>query len=667
MKTRTCMSRVKHWIIRSVYVLLFLGMVWAAPSEFIIEVEPNPLQAWAFADVTIKAVDDEWNVDTSYGDDDDIYIEIEGFSYNDTSIELPWGGIGTFSPQDQGMKIFSKGLSIKNPGTYTLTVADVFNTTLQWSAQVEVVASDSVWSASDVIVTSPVSWGIEKNPTVDVIGKTTFPNTPLELFVDDISLQEWISDSNGNFTIIISGLEPGPHSLKVNALDLDDNVVSTSWDIPFTYEVEVDELFLGVDVDPSTQVLVWQKVTVTIRTSNRVTSALLRAWDADFSPAQKDEPWVFTKQMLMEEVGSFPLDIELSVDGNTTTYEDVETIQVDDVTRQITSLDYTADAQRKKADLTWTYEGNIEYFKIKYGTNKENLRLSLTTASPKWTLVLADSTIPYYAQVFPVDKQWVVNGEASQIITMNPVEKVPVCGDGILELGEACDDGNTVNGDGCTWLCDIEQIVMPDPDPQPDPDPLPVCGDGNVAWLEQCDDGNLFNGDGCNALCVIEPKRAICGDNKQEQDEQCDDWNLFNGDGCDAFCNIEIPVVETCYPEGIALQAKKIWETYYLTWAPVPKAQEYLVYRADQAVSSPSQMTLVGKTQGTMFEYPFDPNSETDKWAWYAVEALCPDEVQKQVGDVTAVKVWPERTLMIMILVLFMATLWWRLVKLSKW
>ena len=33
------------------------------------------------------------------------------------------------------------------------------------------------------------------------------------------------------------------------------------------------------------------------------------------------------------------------------------------------------------------------------------------------------------------------------------VGKAAVCGDGVLDPGEACDDGNTVDGDGCQADC----------------------------------------------------------------------------------------------------------------------------------------------------------------------------------------------------------------------
>jgi len=63
------------------------------------------------------------------------------------------------------------------------------------------------------------------------------------------------------------------------------------------------------------------------------------------------------------------------------------------------------------------------------------------------------------------------------------------CGDGSLQPGEACDDGNQTDGDGCSASCEIE----------------PGCGDGVLGADEACDDGNTASGDGCSADCVQEP------------------------------------------------------------------------------------------------------------------------------------------------------------------
>lgn len=40
-----------------------------------------------------------------------------------------------------------------------------------------------------------------------------------------------------------------------------------------------------------------------------------------------------------------------------------------------------------------------------------------------------------------------------------PATTPPLCGNGVLDRGEECDDGNTADGDGCSSLC----IVVPEP------------------------------------------------------------------------------------------------------------------------------------------------------------------------------------------------------------
>jgi cysteine-rich repeat protein len=72
---------------------------------------------------------------------------------------------------------------------------------------------------------------------------------------------------------------------------------------------------------------------------------------------------------------------------------------------------------------------------------------------------------------------------------------LPVCGDGIEELGEECDDGNTVAGDDCAATCMDE-----------------FCGDGVVSQAEICDDGNTAAADGCGATCDLEASGRACQD-----------------------------------------------------------------------------------------------------------------------------------------------------------
>jgi fibro-slime domain-containing protein len=68
-----------------------------------------------------------------------------------------------------------------------------------------------------------------------------------------------------------------------------------------------------------------------------------------------------------------------------------------------------------------------------------------------------------------------------------PSECAPICDDGIVSLGEECDDGDNDGGYGeCEPGCKAG----------------PRCGDGVVQpEYEDCDDGNRVDGDGCGSAC----------------------------------------------------------------------------------------------------------------------------------------------------------------------
>ena len=125
-------------------------------------------------------------------------------------------------------------------------------------------------------------------------------------------------------------------------------------------------------------------------------------------------------------------------------------------------------------------------------------------------------------------------------------KKTPVCGDWVLDLEEECDDGNTLDGDGCSNSCKIE-----------------FCGDGKVqkSTGEECDTGQgsfckgtttscKRNSDCDYVLSEFNPwliggvfiekkytnecvskdsptckacKNSYCGDGRREGEEECDE------------------------------------------------------------------------------------------------------------------------------------------------
>ncbi len=112
----------------------------------------------------------------------------------------------------------------------------------------------------------------------------------------------------------------------------------------------------------------------------------------------------------------------------------------------------------------------------------------------------------------------------------------PTCGNGVLEDGELCDDGNADDSDACTTSC------------------VPAaCGDGAVQVQEECDEG-VHNGPGmpCTILCKVN----VCGDGDRGPDEPCDDGNMDDKDACTSLCQLA-----TC-GDGIVQAGVETCDTY---------------------------------------------------------------------------------------------------------
>jgi cysteine-rich repeat protein len=107
-----------------------------------------------------------------------------------------------------------------------------------------------------------------------------------------------------------------------------------------------------------------------------------------------------------------------------------------------------------------------------------------------------------------------------------------------IEIGTLCGDG-VVSSD-CDEQCDDGDLNADAPDRCRSSCRLPACGDGIVDTGEQCDDGNTESCDGCSATCVVDTI-PVCGDGVLDTfcGEQCDDGGTVYGDGCDGRCLVE--------------------------------------------------------------------------------------------------------------------------------
>ncbi|MDX1764268.1 MAG: hypothetical protein R3231_08105, partial [bacterium] len=166
---------------------------------------------------------------------------------------------------------------------------------------------------------------------------------------------------------------------------------------------------------------------------------------------------------------------------------------------------------------------------------------------------------------------------------------VAVCGNGTIEAGEDCDDGNTLDGDCCSANCLFETNGSPCPDGvfcNGDETcdgagaclagPIPPCSDGVDCTVDTCDpttddcintpndnncpdDGAFCTGDEfcdavvdctstgdpcdvgttCNEDTDTCDAAQDCGNGILDTGEECDDGNTMDGDCCSANCTFE--------------------------------------------------------------------------------------------------------------------------------
>jgi len=100
----------------------------------------------------------------------------------------------------------------------------------------------------------------------------------------------------------------------------------------------------------------------------------------------------------------------------------------------------------------------------------------------------------------------------------------PLCGNGINETGEECDDGNLDAGDGCSVLCAIEDAVTP-------PGP---------------------SGDSCTDECIIDSVDSTCVTDGTLRTRTCGNYDL---DSCLEWGN---EIYQDCGPDKVCQDAKCI-------------------------------------------------------------------------------------------------------------
>ncbi|EKD25028.1 MAG: hypothetical protein ACD_80C00131G0031 [uncultured bacterium (gcode 4)] len=388
--------------------------VYAAdPDAFIVEVIPSSFDVNQTVDITIKAVKANGDIVKEY--QWDVFIEVEGI-VDTADYTVPSDGLYTFLPQDQGVRLFSKGLTIKKAGTFTIKVSDIINDTIIGQKTIIVGTTTHGTTAEPITLISPVPGGIEKNSIVNVMAiSPTLPNAPYDIYINNNSVSQGMTNANGDISAYVSGITEWDNILQIKILNANNEVIGESQIISFTYQPIKDGVFNSIKIQPTGTIKQWEKVTFTVSTSDSVTSTQLKLSDGKSIPMDKQSAWVFTKQVLIDTQGTLQVGVDLIVLGQTRSYTGVATLVVEAGIAIGKIRLYSDSIDKSKLNVTRETIGTSPQYKIDYGTSQNNLNLTTTVQTNEIIINNLNIGDTYFFQITPVDNSGNPLGTPSEI------------------------------------------------------------------------------------------------------------------------------------------------------------------------------------------------------------------------------------------------------------
>ena len=413
------MKRKIVMLILSVVSIIWFTLSWDL-AGFSVSVNPSAVKMWEPVDLTIKALDSNWDVLTDYNG----YIVItvtdkDGNDIEPSNYTVPNDWTYEFNEEDQWVKKFTKWLIISQVWDFYVQVQD-FDGWKTWQASIKVVNANALPSAWKVKVVTPAENEIITSESMTVAWEAkNYKNSKIKVLIDNKEVAEDLVDNNWNFQVTIAWTQNWKHVLKVDVLDLDWKVVAKSDDIDFQMKAE-DTLFKKLEILPSNKVMQWTKITANLEVSPNVNSAILHIDKYGDFPMDKTSTTSFSTQF----IANIPWTFNISLTLRTSTekkhdYKNIEKLAVLEKIA-ITDVRYVRDNNANKIDLDWKYIWTVHYFKVLYWTSRNNLSESVIVPINKYTITNVDPAATYYVRIIPVDWWWKQIWDPSKLVVIEP-------------------------------------------------------------------------------------------------------------------------------------------------------------------------------------------------------------------------------------------------------
>ncbi|MCF7835200.1 hypothetical protein K9M48_04090 [Candidatus Gracilibacteria bacterium] len=392
------------------------------PNAFVIEIQPSSFEVNQSVDLVVKAVNNGEIIKDYIGD---VFIEVDGDITSEDYI-VPSEGLYSFLPQDQGIKIFSKGLQVKKTGTFKVKIEDIVDAEIRGEATI-IVGTINNEDVFDIQITSPVPGVIEKNDVVNVFGMASqLPNSPIQYYLNSVLVDQGLTDTIGSFSTYLTGVSSGENILKVKIIDGANTVLGESTDLTFNYSPITDGIFKGIEVLPSGEIKQGDQVTFNVRTSDSITSVELKFSDGKSYPMDRLTAGEFTKKVSVDSKGTIVVSLEMMDAGNKKEYSDVHQMLIEEGTNIKNIKFYTDLIDINTLTVKREVVGVLPVkFKVDYGTSKDNLDQSANVDTNEIFVDNIDMDTVYYFKITPLDSSLSAIGSSSDVVSFNPAG--PTC------------------------------------------------------------------------------------------------------------------------------------------------------------------------------------------------------------------------------------------------
>lgn len=420
------MKLLRSFLVASFWILALILFAGYAPtihadkaSGFIIEIQKaDNIPINTPIDMTIKAVDAQGNVVKDYTG-----IVIMGFD-NDFAMDnfdFPSNSFYMFTVSDQGSKTFSKGFTAKKSGSFTLKFFEGSDETIVGTLPITVRGLEPVLQDGQQIIDiqEPTVNADITASALQIIGLTDSRKTPLEIYIDQQKQEiQAETDDSGAFSLYLTDLTGGDHTLQVKLLDFEGKVIGLSAEIPFSYtQPRTDNFLIDFTAEPHGAVSVWDTIQFSAKVDPTVRSIEIKPGTLGAVVMDRVSDGIFSKSLVVSKSGTHKVDVTLVFEGGQRmAYPDRATLDIKAQPVGVGILKVVNDAaDPAKVMLSWEPKWAPQKYLVRYGTAQDKLTSELEVTATQIQVSWLELGKQYFFQVAAVDEQGQIGTTLSDI------------------------------------------------------------------------------------------------------------------------------------------------------------------------------------------------------------------------------------------------------------